>query len=127
MSAHLSTQIAIAQIARVCRLSLSHFVRAFSNTVGIAPYQWFLRERVALAKHLLRQSRLPLAEIALECGFVDQSHFTNTFVRHVGLTPGRWRRSSHPRPSPGADIDALPAISRPDRILPAQPHENHDC
>lgn len=35
---------------------------------------------------------LPLAQVALECGFADQSHFTNTFVRRVGTTPYRWRR-----------------------------------
>lgn len=103
MSAHLSTEIAIAEIARVCRLSPSHFVRAFGNTVGIAPYRWYLSERIARAKRLLRQSRLPLAQIALECGFADQSHFTNTFVRHVGIAPGLWRRSPDARSSSNAE------------------------
>jgi len=89
----MGSQIAVAELARLCRLSLSHFVRAFSNTVGIAPYRWFLSARVDHAKGLLIRSNLPLAQVALECGFSDQSHFTNTFVRHVGMTPGRWRRT----------------------------------
>lgn len=91
MSARLASDIAMTEVARACRLSLCHFTRAFGNTVGVAPYRWFLAARIERAKDLLTGSRLPLAEIALECGFVDQSHFTNTFVRRVGTTPRRWR------------------------------------
>jgi AraC family transcriptional regulator len=94
MYAHLTSAIAITDVARECRLSTGHFILAFGNTVGMAPYRWFLSERISLAKTLLSQSQLSLAEIALECGFGDQSHFTNTFVRHVGIAPGRWRRSA---------------------------------
>jgi AraC family transcriptional regulator len=93
MRAHMGSQIAMVDIAQICRLSLSHFVRAFGNTVGVAPYRWFLSARVEHAKGLLNGTVLPLAQIALECGFSDQSHFTNTFVRHAGITPGRWRRT----------------------------------
>ncbi|WP_380871923.1 hypothetical protein ACFB49_28810 [Sphingomonas sp. DBB INV C78] len=94
MSANLGETIAISDLARACRLSMSYFVRAFTNTVGIAPYTWFIGQRIVLAKDLLAQSHYPLAEIALECGFVDQSHFTNTFVRRVGTTPLQWRRAA---------------------------------
>lgn len=111
MDSRLTRDVEIAEIARVCRLSLCHFIRAFSNTVGIAPYQWFLSRRVALAQGLLAQTGLSLAEIALECGFVDQSHFTNTFVRHVGQSPGRWRRSSHGWLSSNSGIDVLRAVT----------------
>jgi AraC-like DNA-binding protein len=41
---------------------------------------------------LLREHHLPLSEIALECGFVDQSHFSRVFVRRVGVGPRAWRR-----------------------------------
>lgn len=50
--------------------------------------------RCELAKELLRSSPLSLAEIALACGFADQSHFTRAFARLVGMTPGAWRRAS---------------------------------
>jgi len=92
MQARLRTDIAIADIARLCRLSLSHFMHAFRNTVGVAPYSWYLGARIEFAKGLLVGTTLPLAHVALDCGFADQSHFTNTFVRHVGIPPGRWRR-----------------------------------
>lgn len=105
MSAHLASEIAITDIARACRLSLSHFIRAFGNTVGVAPYRWFLGERVEQAKIFLAHSRLPLAEIALECGFADQSHFTNTFVRWVGMTPRRWRAAAEGEAECRATLD----------------------
>jgi AraC family transcriptional regulator len=92
MTANLQSKLAVADVAQLCRLSLGHFVRAFRNTVGMAPYGWYLAARIDLSKGLLLSTALPLAQIALECGFVDQSHFTNTFVRHVGMPPGRWRR-----------------------------------
>jgi AraC family transcriptional regulator len=94
MSAKLGETVVISDLARACRLSMSYFVRAFTNTVGIAPYTWFIGQRIVLAQTLLAQSHSPLAEIALECGFVDQSHFTNTFVRRVGTTPLQWRREA---------------------------------
>lgn len=92
MCRNLGETVSISDVAHRCRLSLSYFVRAFANTVGMAPYDWFLGQRIALAQELLAQTSFPLAEIALECGFVDQSHFTNTFVRRVGTTPFQWRR-----------------------------------
>lgn len=84
--------ISIARIARLCGLSPSYFVRAFSNTVGIAPYAWFARQRVDRAKSLLTETDMPLAQLALECGFSDQAHFTKSFAKVTGLTPARWRR-----------------------------------
>lgn len=94
MGARISSTIMIPDIAGECRLSMSHFVRAFRNTVGVAPYAWFLDQKILRAQELLERSDGSLAQIALECGFTDQSHFTNTFVRKVGKTPLQWRRNS---------------------------------
>lgn len=82
----------IVDIARACHLSHRHFVTAFANTVGDTPYRWRLRYRILHAKRMLARPENGLAQIALECGFSDQSHFTNTFTRFVGLSPGQWRR-----------------------------------
>jgi transcriptional regulator GlxA family with amidase domain len=56
------------------------------------PHQRLLVLRVEAAREHLVGSSTPLAEVAYLCGFSDQSHFTRTFVRHVGLSPGAWRR-----------------------------------
>ena len=82
----------LSDIARECNLSTSRFSRAFRNTVGESPHQWLIRQRIERAKVLLRDTDAPLAEIALTCGFCDQSHFTRSFTAWAGISPGRWRR-----------------------------------
>jgi AraC family transcriptional regulator len=84
--------VPLADVARECRLSTSHFQRAFRRTVGMAPHKWLLSRRIELAKEKLRDDRLPLSDVALECGFGDQSHLTRVFTRLVGTSPGAWRR-----------------------------------
>lgn len=90
----LAYSVNVADIAAICRLSVSYFERAFANSVGLAPYAWLLEQRVAHAKSLLADPTRPIAHIALDCGFVDQAHFTNTFSRKVGVTPGKWRNEN---------------------------------
>lgn len=50
-----------------------------------------MRRRVAAAKIRMRSEHMSLAQIALACGFSDQSHFTRVFSTVTGMTPGRWR------------------------------------
>ena len=91
MRQRLASTVAIADIAVNCRLSVSYFERAFANSVGISPYAWLLEQRVARAKDFLRIPAIPIVRIALDCGFTDQAHFTNTFSHKVGMTPRAWR------------------------------------
>jgi AraC-like DNA-binding protein len=51
------------------------------------------RRRAEVAKEKLRDERLSLADVATECGFADQSHFTHHFTRLVGVAPRDWRRA----------------------------------
>jgi AraC family transcriptional regulator len=74
-------------------LSVSHFSRAFRRSMGAAPHNWLLTCRVEAAKEKLRDHRLTLSDVALACGFADQSHLTRVFTRIVGVSPGAWRRS----------------------------------
>jgi len=92
MSANLSGSVTLDEVAQACGLSVSHFSRAFRRSTGTAPHRWLLKYRVDTAKHLLRNKALTLTDIALECGFADQSHFTRVFTRDVGTSPGGWRR-----------------------------------
>ncbi len=85
---------ALEDVAEACRLSPGHFVRAFRRSTGLPPHRWLLERRVNHSKQMLLGSQQrSLAEIALECGFSDQSHFTRTFARVAGTTPGAWRRA----------------------------------
>jgi AraC-like DNA-binding protein len=93
LAANLTGDVSLADLASDCGLSSSHFARAFRASTGVSPHQWLLRHRVQEAQRLLANDEIPLAEIALTCGFGDQSHFTRVFSRMVGLSPGAWRRA----------------------------------
>ena len=92
LSANLDGDITLEEIAQECRLSVSHFSRGFRQTVGVAPHKWLQSLRVDLAKNLLRKQEKALSDVALACGFADQSHFTRVFTRMTGISPGAWRR-----------------------------------
>jgi AraC-like DNA-binding protein len=61
--------------------------------MGAAPHRYVLERRVDRAKEMLRDTGTSLVEISLSLGFSSQSHFTNTFHRFVGATPGEFRES----------------------------------
>jgi AraC family transcriptional regulator len=82
----------ITMLAQECNLSSSYFARAFKETAGLAPHQWLTRKRIEHACRMLAQTSMELSEIALACGFVDQSHFSRVFTRQEKRSPGKWRR-----------------------------------
>lgn len=92
LEANLDGNIALQQVAEACELSVSHFARAFKQTFRRPPYRWLIERRVDRARDLMMNSRLPLADIAIQCGFADQSAFSRSFKRIHGVTPGIWRR-----------------------------------
>jgi transcriptional regulator GlxA family with amidase domain len=92
MRAHLSGNISLEQLASVCDLSISYFARGFKNGTGVSPHRWLVETRIEKAKDLLLNTKMPLAEVALACGFADQCHLTRKFRRATGDTPAAWRR-----------------------------------
>lgn len=92
IDAHLHGDPSISDLASECRLSASHFARAFRQSSGVPPHRWLLMRRIERAKQLMLEGELALAQIALTCGFVDQSHLTRVFARSEGCSPARWRR-----------------------------------
>lgn len=90
---HIAGDVSLADLARECALSRSHFSKAFKQTTGQAPHAWLVSQRVDLAQRLLCEPDLSIAQIAAACGFADQSHLTRVFVARAGTSPARWRRS----------------------------------
>ncbi|MEI4488323.1 AraC family transcriptional regulator [Frigidibacter sp. MR17.14] len=84
----------LEDVARAVDMPRNTFFRCFRETTGMSPYQWLLAERMEQCRLLLRLTDLPLVDIAMACGFSDQSHFTRMFKRAQGLSPGRWRRGT---------------------------------
>jgi AraC family transcriptional regulator len=89
---HLDAGPTLQQMAAAARLSPYHFARQFKRATGLPPYQYVIARRVERAKQLLQGGGdLPLAEVAADAGFSDQSQFTRHFKRLVGVTPGQFR------------------------------------
>ena len=85
-----STDIGLEELARVAGLSRAHLIRAFRREFHITPHAFLTDKRVREARRLLRAG-MPPAEVAFECGFADQAHFTRHFKARTGLTPGQYR------------------------------------
>ncbi len=84
----------MAQLAKEVALSRSAFFDRFMRNVGVAPMEYLLAWRMALAKDMLRQQGANLAEIAQRVGYGSASTFSTAFSRYVGQPPGRYARSS---------------------------------
>jgi len=80
-------------LARQIGFSPYHFARLFRQTTGESPHQFVLRQRIERAQRLLAEGGMPLAHVAVESGFADQSHLTRAFKRQLGLTPRAYRRA----------------------------------
>jgi AraC family transcriptional regulator len=103
LEAHLDGNIVLQQVAEACELSVSHFARAFKKTFRMPPYKWLIERRVDRARDLMTNSRLPLADIAVQCGFADDSALNRSFKRIHGVTPAIWRRrTTRGRRGPGS-------------------------
>ncbi|MDB4891824.1 MAG: helix-turn-helix domain protein [Gemmatimonadetes bacterium] len=88
----LTGDTSLAELAALCGRSRSYFVRAFKQSTGMPPHRWLLAQRVQRAKDMLRGTSIPIAEVALACGFSDQSHLTRAFSKAFRISPGAWRR-----------------------------------
>lgn len=95
MDERLDQSFPVSAVADACGLSVNHFSRAFRRSMGKPPHRWLLDRRIDRARELLRDTEVSLADIALACGFAEQSHFTRVFTRTVGIPPGAWRRAAH--------------------------------
>jgi AraC family transcriptional regulator len=91
VEAALDTHIGVADMAGVVGLSQFHFCREFRRVMGISPYAYIKRRRIARAGLLLAGSRLPIAAIGRAVGFKTHAHFTNAFAQVEKKTPTEYR------------------------------------
>jgi AraC family transcriptional regulator len=100
MKANLTQDLSILDLATLTSMSESHFSRSFKRSVGIAPYQYLMQQRVERAKQLLEQKSLAkppgtgiaISTIALDCGFSNQTHLTKVFRQMTGMTPKAYQK-----------------------------------
>jgi AraC family transcriptional regulator len=89
---HITERILVADLSAVIQLSEAHFSRAFKRAFGESPHAFVIRRRVEFAAHYLLQANASLSDIALRCGFSDQSHLCKAFRQATGQSPALWRR-----------------------------------
>jgi AraC-like DNA-binding protein len=78
--------------ARALSMSPAHFSRLFKASTGLSVRRWIIDLRMDRAKTLLLETCQSIKDIALSCGYTEQCHFTRTFTREIGISPGSWRR-----------------------------------
>ena len=96
----LDSRIRIPDLACVAQLSTSHLFRAFRKTFGEPPHGYIRGRRIRRAQELMLTSRIPLSQVALECGMCDQAHLCRAFRRVVGINPKAWLRQFSGGPAP---------------------------
>lgn len=91
MVEHIDRPISLAELANVACVSPFHFSRMFRTKTGLPPHRYLGQLRVEWAKTLLLRGELTLAEVALACGFSDQSNFGRAFLKACGSTPAAFQ------------------------------------
>lgn len=94
IKSHLHEKLQLAKIAEVTGFNAAYFCTLFRQSMGVTPHQYVLQQRIECAKLLLQKSQLEIADIAIQCGFANQSHFTRHFRKVAGSTPKVYQRQA---------------------------------
>lgn len=87
----LDRQLSLEQLAQAAAMSTYHFARTFKAATGMTPMRYVWKRRIELARTMLKDRRHTLVQVALACGFSNQSHFTTAFKEATGVTPAVYR------------------------------------
>ncbi|MDB5970310.1 MAG: AraC family transcriptional regulator [Hydrocarboniphaga sp.] len=94
IDSRLTEPLSLNDLADRVGVSRAHFARRFRTVTGMSPHRYVTQRRVERAKQMLRETSLCLAQIALDVGFSNQSHFTQVFHACTGQTPSQFRRGA---------------------------------
>lgn len=87
--------LSLEEMGALARLDKYSLVRGFNSHYGITPWRYLEALRVNLGQQMLGEGR-KIAEVAINCGFTDQSHFSRCFKARTGITPGEYKKSALP-------------------------------
>ena len=84
--------INITELAAMCNVTESYYIRRFKQQFGKTPHQIILNRRFSSATHFLKHSTVPISEIAVLCGFNDRFHFSQAFKKYFNISPTDYRK-----------------------------------
>ena len=87
------SEISLASLAEEAGYSRGHFLKMFRASMGTTPHRYLLKRRTDHARSLLKRREISIIDVAASCGFSSQAHLTQVFRKHVGVTPGDYRRN----------------------------------
>jgi len=88
-------EFSLERVSAAAQLSKYHLERVFKKATGLCLHNYVVMLRVERAKDILAGTSRPIADIALELGFADQSHFSNVFKQTTGLSPRSFRMAAN--------------------------------
>lgn len=95
LKANPPASVSLDEMSALARLDKYSLVRGFNTCYGITPWRYLEALRVNLGQQMLGEGK-KIAEVAINCGFTDQSHFSRCFKARTGITPGEYKKSSLP-------------------------------
>lgn len=96
IDSHIHNKITVEEITRFLGVTQPYLFKIFKEHLNQAPKQYIAEQKISLAKRLLRESSLPVWQVAKAVGFEDALHFSKVFSDHTGLSPSRFRQQHRP-------------------------------
>ena len=94
LNTHPSQECSINRLARIARMSRSNLLKRFKEATGLPPHQYQLLRQLNKACAELKTTTMPIADIAIDCGFTDTNYFSRLFSRHIGVSPRQYRKDN---------------------------------
>jgi AraC-like DNA-binding protein len=92
MDTHIEEKITLDTLSKIFFISKTQIFRLFKEEYGLAPMQYFMKEKIELAKKRLLNTALKISEIADALSFSDAKHFAKTFYKYTGMLPSTYRK-----------------------------------
>ena len=94
LQAHLAEKISLLDVAQACGMSVSSLESKFKALTGTSAYGYLISLRMTHAMRLLSETAYSVTEIASRCGYDNLFYFCNAFKKHIGITPGEYRKQN---------------------------------
>ena len=84
-------ELTVEEVADVCKLNRSYFSKLFRESMGCPPQEFLIRLRLSKAAELMQTTKASIGDIAADCGYPNQLHFSRAFKKRYGVSPREWR------------------------------------